>query len=161
MKIRTLGCFFVAVFMLLCVNQAHADDLNKNIFVSNAWVQAMPPSQKITAAYMVIANNSTKQAVLMSASSPMADATEIHQMSQINGMMNMNMVSHVRIPALGKVELKQGGYHLMLINLKKPVNKGDMVEITLHFQDGSHIMVKAVVKMQAADDSAAMSGMKM
>ena len=51
---------------------AYADDLSKDIFVSNAWVQAMPPSQTTTAAYMIITNNSSKEAVLVSASSDIA-----------------------------------------------------------------------------------------
>ncbi len=117
----------------------------KEIFVSNAWVQAMPPAQKVSAAYMIIANNSQKEVILASASSDIAGATEIHQMSEKNGMMNMAMVSNIHIPARGKVILQPGGYHMMLINLKKPVNKGDIVPITLHFQDGGSIIVNADV----------------
>ena len=49
----------------------------------------------------------------------------------------------------------------MLIGLKKPVNKGDIVPITLHFQDGSVIVVNAQVKIQQEDDSSSMPGMKM
>ena len=130
---------------------AHADNLNKDIFVSNAWVQAMPPSQTTSAAYMVITNNSSKEAVLVSASSDIAGALEIHRMSEMSGMMNMAQVAKIRIPALGKAALKPGGYHIMLIGLKKPVNKGDIVPITLHFQDGSAVIVNARAQQQPAD----------
>ena len=65
--------FITAVFFL---TGAHADNSNNDITVSNAWVQAMPPSQKITAAYMIIANGSHKEAVLVSASSEIAGATD-------------------------------------------------------------------------------------
>jgi copper(I)-binding protein len=161
MKIRNLLCSIVAITAVFFLTCAHADDSSKNILISNAWVQAMPPSQQTTAAYMVIANNSSKEAVLTSASSDIAGATEIHQMSDMNGMMNMAMVSNLHIPALGEVILKPGGFHLMLINLKKPANKGDIVPITLHFQDGGSIIINAQVKMQAEDGSSSASGMKM
>ena len=148
MKIRNLLCFIIGAAVTVFLTCAHAEVLSSSIFVSNAWVQAMPPSQKITAAYMVIVNNSKKEVVLVSASSDFAGATEIHQMAEMKGMMHMAMASGVRIPAQGKVALQPGGFHIMLINLKKPVNKGDIVPITLHFQDGESIMVQADVRDQ-------------
>jgi len=148
MKIKGLICSLVLTMSAFLIANTHADDLSKYIFVSDAWVQAMPPSQTSSAAYMTITNNSSKEAVLISASSDIAGAVEIHQMSEMSGMMNMAMVSNIRIPALGKVALKPGGFHIMLINLKKPVNKGEIVPITLHFQDGSSIMVNADVRAQ-------------
>ena len=148
MNIRITLCFIMVLFAVFNLNYAQADDLGKHIFVSDAWVRAMPPLQTTTAAYMLITNNSPKEAVLVSASSDAAGATEIHQMSEMNGMMNMDMASNIHVPALGKVTLSPGGFHIMLINLKKPFNKGDIVPITLHFQDGSNILVKAEVRDQ-------------
>ena len=148
MEIKNLLCFMVAIIAVFFLNYAHADDLNKNIFVSDVWVQAMPPSQTNTAAYMVITNNSPKEAIIVSASSDIAGATEIHQMSDMDGMMNMAMVANLHVPAQSKLTLHPGGFHIMLINLKKPVNKGDIVPVTLHFQDGSAIIVKAIVRGQ-------------
>jgi len=144
MKIKNLLCFVIAT-VVFSLAYAHANDLSKNIFVSNAWVQAMPPSQTTTAAYMTITNNSNKETVLISASSEIAGATEIHQMSDMNGMMHMAMSPNVHIPALGKVTLQPGGFHIMLIDLKKPLNKGDIVPITLRFQDGGSTIVNAQV----------------
>jgi periplasmic copper chaperone A len=148
MKIKNLLCSTVFIIAVFFLTYAQADDLSKNIFVSNAWVQAMPPSQTSSAAYMIIANNSHNEVVLVSASSDIAGVTEIHQMSDRNGMMHMAMVPNVHIPAQGKVTLKPDGFHIMLIDLKKPVNKGDVVPITLHFQDGGSIIVNAQVKTE-------------
>ena len=161
MKIKNLLCSIIAATAFFFMTYTYADDLGKDIFISNAWVQAMPLSQTTTAAYMVITNNSTRQAVLVSASSDIAAATEIHQMSDLNGMMKMAMIPNLHIPAQGKVILQPSGFHIMLINLKKPVNKGDMVTITLHFQDGSVIVVNAQAKLQQEEDSSSMPGMKM
>ena len=148
MKFKDLVCFIVFTTAVIFTAYVYAGFLNENMVVSNAWVQAMPPSQTTTAAYMVIENNSPKEEILISAFSEMAGAAEIHQMSDMNGMMHMAMMPNVRIPAMGKVTLKPGGVHIMLINLKKPVNKGDIIPITLHFQDGGSIMVNADVRDQ-------------
>ena len=145
MNIKNLLCFIIVATAFL-LTLAHADDLSKNIFVSNAWVQAMPPSQMVSAAYMTISNNSSKELIIVSASSDIAGTAEIHQMSEMNGMMKMAKVQNLHVPAQGKVSLQPGGFHIMLINLKKPVNKGDIVSITLHFQDGGSIMVNADVR---------------
>ncbi len=146
MKIKNLLSLTVASSAIFFLTYAPAADVSKDIFVSNAWVQAMPPSQTTSAAYMTIANNSPKEAVLVSVLSDIAGTVEIHQMSEMNGMMKMNMVANLHIPAHGKVALQPGGFHIMLVNLKKPVNKGDIVSIALHFQDGRSIMVNANVR---------------
>jgi len=161
MKFKSLLCAIIAITASFFMTYGHADDLSKNILISNAWVQAMPPSQTTTAAYMSITNNLSKEVVLVSASSDIAGVTEIHQMSNMNGMMKMTMIPNLHIPAQGKAELSPGGFHIMLINLKKPVNKGDIVPITLHFQDGSVIVVDAQAKSQQEEDPSSMPGMKM
>jgi len=148
MRIINSFFFIVAIITACIVSYALADDPSQDILVSNAWVQAMPPSQTTTAAYMDIANNSAKEVVLVSVSSDVAGSAEIHQMSDMNGMMNMAMTSYLRIPAQIKVTLQPGGFHIMLINLKKPLNIGDIVPITLRFEDGSGIVVNAEVKQQ-------------
>ena len=161
MKIKNLICSAFVVILVLFLSVAYADELSKDILVSNAWVQVMPPSQTTSAAYMMITNNSSKEAVLLSATSEIADSVEIHQMSEMNGMMNMAMVSSVHILAHDKVILQPGGFHLMLINLKKPLNKGDIVSIALHFQGGSDIVVNAEAKAELSEESSSMPGMKM
>ncbi len=125
--------------------QGVAEDTRKDIVVSNAWVRLMPPSQKTTAAYMVIENNSDKEMVLESASTDVASMTHLHRMGHSNGMMTMGSAGEVRIPAKSKAVLEPGGLHLMLIGLKKPLNKGDVVVMILHFQGGNNIVIKADV----------------
>lgn len=146
MKIKNLLCSIVVITAAFFFAYAHADDLSKDIIISNAWVQAMPPSQTVSAGYMTISNNSYKEIILKSASSDIAGITEIHEMSQVNGIMHMAKVPNLPIPAQGKVSLQPGGFHIMLINLKKPANNGDIVHITLHFQDGRSMTVNAQVK---------------
>ena len=110
---------------------------------------------------MVITNNSTREAVLESATSDIAQSVELHEMSDMNGMMNMAMVPNIPIPAHDKVSLQPGGFHIMMIGLKKPVNKGDIVLITLHFKDGSVVPVNAQARLEEKEDASSMAGMKM
>ena len=58
----------------------------------------------------------------------------------------MREVSHIAIKQHGAVELKPGSYHVMLIGLKKPLKKGQVIKIKLHFDDKSTIDVEAPVK---------------
>ena len=161
MKIQRFFVLLVSATMILSTRPAFALDISKDIFVSNAWVQAMPPSQKITAAYMTIANNSFKEIVLVSASTDIADVAEIHRMSEMSGMAHMAPMTRVQIPALTKLKLIPGGIHFMLINLKRPIKAGDVIPITLHFQDGGSVVVSATVRISEIDDSLMKPGMKM
>ena len=130
---------------LLSLQQKTAQD----IVIKDAWVEAMPPIQKMTAGFMTIENTTDKDAALVSVSTDIAQVSEIHEMSRANGMMKMAMLKKLSIPAKGKAVLGPGGYHLMLINLTRPVNKGDTVVLTLNFDNGQKIEVSAQVRPAA------------
>lgn len=67
----------------------------------------------------------------------------------MGGAMKMQPVDKIVVPAKGKVELKPGGYHIMLLDLAKPLVKGESFDITLTFASGATSTVKAEVKDQA------------
>jgi copper(I)-binding protein len=147
MNLKTLLCFLSIVFAPCYLNNTHADNLSTDISVSKAWVMAMPPSQPNSAAYMTISNNSSQEIVMTSVSSDIATSAEIHETSDINDMMHMATITSLHIPAGGSLRLKPGGFHIMLVNLKKPLKPGDAVPITLHFEDGSSATVNAKVRL--------------
>jgi hypothetical protein len=97
--------------------------------VKDPWVRATVPHQTATGAFMKL--ESAQDARLLSASSPAAGVVEIHEMKMENDIMKMRAVPSVAIPAGKGVELKPGGYHVMLMNLKAQVKEGDIVPITL------------------------------
>jgi periplasmic copper chaperone A len=153
--------FSVLAVMAIVFSSVTNAAMMSQIAVGNAWVQAMPPSQNTSAAYMTIKNNSSKEAFLVSASSDIASAVELHHMSETGSMMNMSQVPYILVPAGGEATLQPGGYHIMLIGLKRPLHQGDIVPITLHFKDGSTVMVAAPVKMQQEQNPSGMPGMNM
>lgn len=116
-----------------------ADD--EDVVIRDGWVQEGPPSQTITAAFMVIENHTTTDIALKSASTDVAQVVELHKMELVEGMMKMHRVETINIPAGSTAELKPGGYHLMVIGLKKELKQGDKVTITLQF---SHDLTKTV-----------------
>jgi periplasmic copper chaperone A len=120
------------------------------VLVRDAWVQEGPPSQTITAAYMTIENHSGGDISLRSASTEVAQTVELHKMELVDGMMKMHRVKTIDIPAGGTAELKPGGYHLMVIGLKKELKQGDKVTITLEFSGDLRKTITIPVKPRSA-----------
>jgi copper(I)-binding protein len=73
-------------------------------------------------------------------------AAEIHESYQESGMMMMRPVKKLDVPAGKKVELKPGGYHIMLLNLKRDLKAGTVVKLTLQFQNAGKIPVNAEIR---------------
>lgn len=117
------------------------------ITVSDAWVRNPPISDQPNAAYLVIQNNGAADQ-LLSVTSDIAQTIELHESMESGGMMQMSPVPNIPIPANGTVELKPGGFHLMLIGLTRPVKTGDKVQLTLNFEKAGKIPVTAEVKEQ-------------
>jgi hypothetical protein len=122
----------------------------REVLIRDGWVQEGPPSQTITAAYMTIQNHSGADISLKSASTEAAQTIELHKMELVAGMMKMHRVETIDIPAGGTVELKPGGYHLMVIGLKKELKEGDKVTITLEFSGDLRRTITIPVKPRSA-----------
>lgn len=122
------------------------------VTVKDAWVRATVAQQKATGAFMQL--ESKQDAKLVSAQSPVAGVVEVHEMAMEGGVMKMRAVPNLALPAGKAVELKPGGYHVMLMDLKGQVKDGDTVPVTLVVEgkDGKRqtIEVKAPARMAAA-----------
>jgi copper(I)-binding protein len=102
------------------------------VTVSQAWVRGTVQGQKATGAFMQL--KSADGAVLVGVGSPVAGVVEIHEMKMENNVMRMRAVPKLDLPAGQAVDLKPGGYHVMMMDLKQPLKKGDSVPITLTVQ---------------------------
>ena len=101
--------------------------------VEGAWARASVQGQKGTGAFMRL--TAKDGARLVRAESPAAGVTEVHEMKMEGDIMKMRSVPALDLPAGKTVELKPGGYHVMLLDLKAPLAKDTSVPITLVFQD--------------------------
>jgi len=103
--------------------------------VEDAWVRGTVASQKATGAFMRITPSANAR--LVSVSSPAAGVVEIHEMAMEKDVMRMRQVPGLDLAAGRTVELKPGGYHVMLMDLKQPLKGGDSVPLTLVFEDAA------------------------
>ena len=113
------------LFALFCV-AAQA----QNVLVKDAWVRATVPGQQATGAFMKITTKDGGK--LVSVSSPAAGVAEVHEMKMEGGVMQMRAVAGgLDLPAGKTVELKPGGYHVMLMDLKAPLAVGTVIPLNL------------------------------
>jgi periplasmic copper chaperone A len=118
--------------------------------IAHPFARATPPGAQIGGAYMTIDNTGAAADQLVRASSPAADAVQIHSMAMQGNVMRMREVSGLDLPAGGRVELKPGGYHLMLVGLRKPLAEGTRVPLTLTFAHAGSIDVEVAVEPMTA-----------
>ena len=98
------------------------------------------------AVYLTVVNSGSVSDDVIAASSDAAATVELHESYEESGMMMMRPISKLGVPAGGKLEMKPGGYHLMLINLKRELKAGQVINLTLVLQKAGRIPVKAKVK---------------
>ena len=99
------------------------------VIVKDAWVRATVPQQMATGAFFQI--QSSTDARVVGVQSSAAGVAEIHEMKMENNLMKMRALEHLDLAAGKLVELKPGGYHLMLMDLKQQIKAGDIVPLTL------------------------------
>ena len=132
---------------------------NASIQVEKPWARATPGGATTGAVYMTLDNKSNAEDRLIGASSDVAGTVQIHEMKVVDGTMKMREVAGgLAIPAGGAVVLKPGGYHVMLIGLKKPLKAGDSFPLTLQFQKAGSVSVTVPVQAIGASE-APMPGM--
>lgn len=120
--------------------------------VKDPWVRGTVAQQKATGMFAQL--TSAGGGKLVSASSPVAGIVEIHEMAMEGNVMKMRAIPGLDLPAGKAVDLKPGGYHVMLMDLKQQLKAGDTVPVTLVIEgkDGKRetVEVKAPVKQLAA-----------
>ena len=149
MKRITFAALILAAFPIMA-----------QVTVKDAWVRATVSQQKATGAFMQI--TSMQDARLVEAKSPVAGVVEVHDMTMEKDVMKMRALSNgLGLPAGKTVELKPGGYHIMLMDLKQQMKEGDTVPVTLVVEDKdkkrTSVEVKVPVKPLAG--SGGMGGM--
>ena len=126
--------------------------VHAQVSIKDPWVRATVSQQKATGAFMQI--TSTQDARLVEARSPVAGVVEVHEMTMEKDVMKMRAVPALDLPAGKAVELKPGGYHVMLMDLRQQMKAGDTVPLTLVVEGKdkkrSSVEVKATVKPLAA-----------
>jgi periplasmic copper chaperone A len=126
----------------------------QGVAVRDAWVRGTLPGQTATGAYMAL--TASADGVVVSVSSPLARIAEIHRMVLEDNVMKMRAVPGLKLPAGRTVEMKPGGYHLMLMDLTRALREGESVPVilTVESADGSRNAVHFAAVVRAANASA-------
>lgn len=126
--------------------------LAQTVDIQNAWVRATVQGQKASGAFMKLTARSGTR--LVGVSTPVAGVAEVHEMKMEGDVMKMRALTEgLELPAGKAVELKPGGYHLMLMDLKVALQKDTTIPLTLVFKDAkgvqSQVEIKAPVLLAA------------
>lgn len=136
-----ISVFAAGMLLSAGVLAAAADQVS----VQDPYVRLAPPGAPATGAFMVLKNAGDKDVKVVKADNPASKVTEMHNHINDGGVMKMRPVPAIEIKAKGEAVLKPGSLHIMLIDLKAPMKEGDVVPITLNFDDGSSKQVDAKV----------------
>lgn len=132
---------FLAAAAALLVATAQAQSVD----VKDAWARATVPGQKATGAFMKLTSKDGSR--LVGAASPVAGVVEVHEMKMEGDVMRMRAIAGLDLPAGKAVELKPGGYHVMLLDLKTALRKDSSIPLTLVFKDAKGVESKVEVSL--------------
>lgn len=138
-------CAILGLGVLMAASSAWAE-----VTVEKAWVRATPGSATVTAGYALIVNSGPVADQLVGVRCAAAEMTELHQSKDDGGMMRMQAVPVLEIPANGRVELRPGDYHLMIMGLAHALKVGDTLDLEFTFKSAGKQVVKAKVAPLAA-----------
>lgn len=142
--------------LAFAIGLAFTSPAGAQVTIEQAWVRATVPGQPVAGAYLKI--RSAQAAALVAVSTPVTARAEIHEMKMEGGVMKMRPVPRIELPAGKTVELKSGGYHLMLMNITKPLRPGETVPITLVIERPDRSRQEVEVKAEVRDPAGAMRG---
>jgi copper(I)-binding protein len=119
--------------------------------VKDAWVRATVPGQKVAGAYLEIRSRSAAR--LVGVRSPAAKSAEIHSMSNDGGVMKMRHLDALALPAGQSVRLEPNGNHIMLFDIKQPLEAGARVPLTLIIeQNGKKKSLEVQAEVRAVSE---------
>ena len=139
---NSLRLSIVILFCFLISEPAFSSSL----MIEGAFARASSGHGKNSATYLSIHNHSPNDDYLIDAKTNIAAMTSIHNHINDKGIMKMRAVKQIVIPANGSIKLQPGGFHIMLMGLKKPLLEGDKFDLTLVFKKAGNVPCTVRVK---------------
>lgn len=129
------------------------------IAIGHPWARATAPGAPVAGGFMKLTNSGSETDTLVAADMEAAGRVEIHEMAIVDGVMKMRALpAGIAVKPGETVELKPGGYHIMFMNLKRGLTKGETVKGTLTFEKAGKVAVEYAVEAMTAGAGAAHSG---
>ncbi|MGH8689971.1 MAG: copper chaperone PCu(A)C [Burkholderiales bacterium] len=138
--------FFAVALLVLLATQTFAHSHEKgDIQVRHPWSRATPPGAKVAVGYMEIRNRGSQPDRLLSVSTPVAKRVELH-VTQREGEVTRMRPQSFEIPAHERFALRPGGAHLMLVDIVRPLEKGERFRMTLRFERAGELEIELEVQ---------------
>lgn len=126
------------------------------VVIDSPWSRAVPKGAKVAVGYMMIKNTGAEADRLISGSTPVAGGFMVHEMTMENGVAKMRpLPSGLEIKPGETVELKPGSFHIMMTDLKQPIQRGKPFKATLKFEKAGDVDVDFTVEAAGATSAAA------
>lgn len=135
----------LALTTTLVLSACGASSTGPKIGVEEAWARPVPAAGGNGAVFFRLINAGNEADQLVGGESPVAGAVEVHKTTMEEGVMQMEHIPSLEVPAKGEVLLEPGGYHVMLIDVSKSLKPGDTLPITLRFQKSGEMQMDVEV----------------
>jgi copper(I)-binding protein len=114
--------------------------------VEDAWARPVPAAGGNGAVFFRLVNTGNEADQLLGGESPVAGSVEVHKTTMEEGVMRMEHIPGLELPAKGEILLEPGGYHVMLIGVNTSLAIGDTLPITLRFGKSGEIQIEVQVR---------------
>lgn len=142
---KVSAAFAIVALLLSGLTSCTAEPAPK-LSIQDPWARPAAMGVGTAAIYFTLVNDGSASDALVGASSDAAESASLHETQMEGGVMSMVPVLRIEIPAKGRTELEPGGFHMMLMGLKRDLNTGDTVSVTLRFEKSDEITVEAEVR---------------
>ncbi len=115
----------------------------EHVKITGAWIRTTAPGASTAAVYMKMESDVPLR--LIQAESDAAKSAEVHEMKMVDGVMQMRPIVPLEVAAGKVVTFKPGGYHIMLLDIKKPIKDGDLVPVMLTFVGADNKLVRTTL----------------
>jgi copper(I)-binding protein len=117
----------------------------EDIIIKDQWIR--PGAEKMaTALYFTVVNKGSEADTLYAVETDIAKMVQIHETYSNGDVMGMREIGNITIEPESSVKLEPGGMHIMVMRLKKDINKGDEIEFKLQFRKAGEITISAKAK---------------
>jgi periplasmic copper chaperone A len=135
--------FSATIFLnMLLGQQAIAQDI---MIMNPVAAPSLTSQTKTGAVYLSIMNMGKDSEQLIGISTPAAESAMLHKSNDENGVMKMEMLDQLEIPAGATIDILPGHMHIMLMGLKAPLKLGDHVPLELEFKKSGKVSADAIV----------------
>jgi copper(I)-binding protein len=152
---KYFAVYLVAALTMFAASGHAADYKVGDLQIANPWTRATPKGSTVAGGYMVITNKGAAADRLLGGSATVANRFEVHRMAMEGGVMTMRPVDGgLEIKPGESVELKPGSFHVMLMGLKEPLEKGQHIKGTLEFEKAGKVDIEYAVEAIGATPAA-------